>query len=359
MKVIIDGIIFRLQKQGGISIYFDKLIAKLLFYNVDVDLLGIEKMRSHYFLNPYLVRSIKEYFLFVKRYLPVIIIYNCKCKNRLFHSSYYRVVFYPVKLIFGIKEVCTVHDFTYELYSHGLRKYIHKTQKILALYRADCIICVSHNTLSDLLKIYPWTETKKIRVIHNGISDNYFPILNMDISMSISIDYKYGDFILYVGSRADYKNFDFVIECLKKHEHFNLVIVGAELNGAEQIYLNNALGERWFSEVLISEERLNLLYNKAFALFYPSSYEGFGIPLVEAMRAKCPIIALNIPVFKEFIPDSVYLMEDLIYEEFIKSLNLIKENGDSVISESYTRSLDFTWDNTTEQIIQTYKEIFE
>ena len=149
--------------------------------------------------------------------------------------------------------------------------------------------------------------------MHNGVSDDFCLI---DGALR-------GDRLLYVGSRAKYKNFDFVVEVLSETT-YHLDICGAPLSIKEQRYLDKKLGrERYKMYSTMDNHRLNELYNKARCLIYPSSYEGFGLPIVEAQKAGCPVIALNKSSIPEVIGETPLLLNELNRNELRSALEMI------------------------------------
>ena len=351
--LLLDNIIFSLQKNGGISVYWSELIKKLQNEKIPFTYLdgSKEKEQNISFKNINLDPKFKlnsiRFFLFVKRYLPI---YNSTIKNGVvFHSSYYRTINKRLKNKKGIKEVVTVHDFTYEKFSKGLKKTVHVYQKKKSIKSADLIICISNNTKNDLVNLYPEFINKDIRVVYNGVATDYYKINKSN--------FIFENYFLYVGSRAEYKNFDFVVYSIKKIKNFKLIIVGNILTKSEIEFLNTNLFNQWEYKSNVTNSDLNRLYNNAFALFYPSSYEGFGIPIVEAMRSGCPFIALNTSSIPEIVPEVDFLMNDLNFNEFEKVVKLIKEKRQLVIELGLEKSNDFSWEKCFSEVIEIYKEI--
>ncbi|EEY5971546.1 glycosyltransferase family 1 protein, partial [Escherichia coli] len=130
-------------------------------------------------------------------------------------SSYYRVHKSPN---LNVKNVTTVHDFTYEKYRGGMSKFIHSLQKYHAIKNSDIVICISNNTARDLLKYCPISEDK-IRVIYNGVSPSYKHISNMS-------DMRVNNSVLFVGAREGYKNFVLAVKAVGKLHGLKLTIVG-------------------------------------------------------------------------------------------------------------------------------------
>jgi mannosyltransferase len=357
MKVIVDLIIYSLQKSGGISVYWCEIITKIL-NNPKYSLFFIEKKYNHdnfirQKLNIDKLNLISEVGFFIEslnRFKSV----NLKLNNQkfIFHSTYYRSLSKLVKNKNKVKEVVTVHDFTHELFSKGIRKWIHIWQKKKAIQSADIVICISENTKKDLLYFYPKFSKKDIRVIYNGVSLDYYR----------KDDLRYVDnsepFILFVGSRVNYKNFIFTVKAIAQTNEFLLNIVGPGLTNNEILILNKYLPGRWKFSINILNTELNILYNTSFALVYPSSYEGFGIPIVEAMRAGCPFIALNCSSIPEIAGNAGVLMEKLDLESFNSAILTIKYNREIIINNGLNQAIKFSWEKCSNEILGIYEELY-
>ena len=109
----------------------------------------------------------------------------------------------------------------------------------------------------------------------------------------------------------------------------------------------------------ISAEDLNILYNNAFCLLYPSSYEGFGIPVLEAMRAGCPVVSTNLSSIPEVAGDAGLLVNNIKVEEFVKEIEKLEDNEfrDKIIAKGLEQSKKFSWDRCFEETFEFYKEV--
>ena len=358
MTVIIDLIAFSLQKSGGVSVYWYEIINRMLIQS-DSEHLFIEENRQKENIfrkelkiqENHIINEKTRLSNYLSRYREI----NLKISNKdfIFHSTYYRTLTKVVKKRNNVKEVVTVHDFTYEHFSKGLKKWVHCYQKKKAISAADVVICISENTKKDLLYFYPQFSSKDIRVVYNGVSIDYFRIPELKSKNNIS------PFFLFVGSRTDYKNFDFTVKAIAQTKDFILKIVGGNLNDKELLMLNKLIPNRWQSYINIANKELNILYNSAFALIYPSSYEGFGIPLLEAMKAGCPFIACNSSSIPEVAGDAGILIDKLEVSLFNEAVSMIDVNREDIVKKGFKQANNFSWDKCYKETLQVYKELYK
>lgn len=248
--------------------------------------------------------------------------------------------------------ITTVHDFTYELYPLGYKTKIHHWQKKRAILNSDGIICISECTKKDLLKFIPEAKNIPIKVIYNGVGD--FKVLR-----SNEFEDKY---VVFVGARNGYKNFSVAVDALVDHHDLKLVVIGGGAFGTqEKELLQNKIPNRYSHAGYISEERLNQLYSNAYALIYPSLYEGFGIPVIEAMKSGCPVIAANSSSVKEIATGAALLLDDISSSEISLSLSQLRDDlyRESIISSGYIQAEKYSWIKTAEETLNFYDEIRE
>jgi mannosyltransferase len=265
-------------------------------------------------------------------------------EQSVFHSSYFRV---PARKN-NVKVVATIHDFTHDLFFKGPRVWLHNFAKSRTILESDALITPSENTKRDLLKFYPQLNEKIVHVIHNGVSEEFKP--EADLAPD-------GLCLLYVGARDDYKNFRFAAQLAGMHKDCRLNIVGAKLTPSEKLYLDSQLKGRYTVHTNISTASLNTLYNQASCLLYPSSYEGFGIPLLEAMRAGCPFIALDGSSIPEVAGDAGYLLSSLDLEEANEALKAIVAAREVFIRKGLQQSLKFSWEKCYEETKKLYASL--
>ena len=293
-----------------------------------------------------IVKRYKSKHLFWKRYFDIRLPKNPQ--PFIFHSSYYRLCKNKEAI-----NITTVHDFTLEYYGRFIEKRLHCWQKYKAIRNSDYIICISQNTKQDLLKFLPQIDESKIGVVYHGVSQEYFII---DKSQKHNLPFEAESYVIYVGARYHYKNFDFTVEAVAKSDK-NFVIVGYELSKKEINFLNDKLGkERYKYLGRVDNKYLNVLYNNAYCLMYLSSYEGFGIPILEAQKSGCPVIAVEGSSVLEIIGDKTLLIKRLEIEAVLEKLKILSnsEIRANIISLGLENSSKFQWEKMYNQIKNIY-----
>lgn len=360
MKIVLDNIIFWLQKSGGGSVYWTELIKR---FNEQKDLQVTfydekEKCNNFFRNNITLKNVLIENFLNLKvrRYLnftkPIQ-------EKSIFHSSYFRISKSKNAI-----NVTTIHDLTAEKFDKGLSRLINYYQKKHAINKSDGIICISHNTKKDLLSIFPEAKRKKIRVIYNGISNDFFKI-NEDYSIN-KIDDRFSaleneKYLLFVGRRNSYKNFHLVVKAARIVSHkYKLVIAGEAFNQSEESLVKEYLGNNFLLFSGLDNDKLNYLYNKAFVLLYPSLYEGFGIPIAEAMKTHCPVIAANNSSIPEVAGDAAILYDNITENLIVEGINKLENEvyRNDLIKKGVKQFSNFNWDKTYLEYLEFYKELY-
>ena len=362
MKILLDNIIYSKMKNGGISNYWYEL-SKYLLNQKEVDIQFFEEANGELNFHRQKLTIPENDIISTTRSLPLLsrlLPIHYKSDDKLiYHSSYYR-------RLSGCKnqiEVTTVYDFIHSYYFPFLKKSVHNNLKFNAIKRSKGVISISKNTYNDLQRFCPTKPHQKAEVIYVGVSDDYFPIKNMDENQ-LEFLRKHqleSGFLLFVGGRTNYKNFDFAASVLNDQKDMKLVVVGGGFLSEDELKLfsKNAL-ERLVFMPSVENHDLNVLFNNAFALLYPSSYEGFGIPVVEAMRAGCPVIGLNNATIREVAENAALLIDSVSTKEFdIQKQKLMNTDfRQETIAKGLIESQKYSWDKCNRETYEFYQSLY-
>ena len=310
MRVIADNIIFALQRYGGISVVWKEFLTRART-DKDIDLTELDYVEK---LTP---RKLERY------RIPAI----TTPTPAIFHSSYFRIL--PQE---GVHNVTTIHDLTYHYYRHGLAKAVHLWEEERALRNSEAVLCISENTKRDVLHFYPWIKEEQLHVIYNGVSDEFYPIKSA----------KKKGYLLYVGNRSiDYKRYDVAQEVAR--------LTGLELVSAGSPDITRA--------------DLNRYYNEALCLLYPSDYEGFGLPILEAQKAGCPVIAQKNSSIPEVIGENGLMVAHDTPQRMAEAMadivkELLSRPKQDIIEAGFENAKRFSWDRAYEQTKKVYESIY-
>lgn len=338
--IVFDRIIASLQHTGGASVLFNELASRMYRDDVRYEEYGYkatEVTRPHFRLLP--KRLAERY----RRFPTSELAGNASAA--VFHSTCYRVPDRRVRAT-----VTTVHDFTYERVIGGLKRLVHSAQKNDAIRRSDLLVCVSHNTRADLLNFVPDVDPRKIVVVHNGVSDRFHPV-------NEPADRPY---VLYVGQRVSYKNFQSLVVALAAMPDLQLRCVGGgSFTEAEQRVLSRLLPGRFLHLGYVDEVSLNRAYAQAFCFAYPSLYEGFGIPILESMRAGCPVVAVNNSSIPEVSGGAATLAEDGSPEALRVAIQalFVSDYRNKVINAGLRHSAGFGWERHYNEMMAAYNKV--
>jgi glycosyltransferase involved in cell wall biosynthesis len=353
VRIYLDNIIFSLQRAGGISAYWGELCQRLhdcteSFFIEDQGA-ELNVFRKEFHLPHRRVLRTGVLPVGLKRYMPDVRILP---EGSIFHTSYYRPHFQP-----RVANVVTVYDFIYEFYRRGLPKLVHRIQKWFAIKRADGIICISASTFNDLKRLYPKLTYKRSVVIPLAASDNYRV---MQESHADGVDLPERErIILFVGDRMLYKNFRLAVQTVSRLPAYRLWVVGKALSDGEARYTRFHLGHRWDLFENIESDQLNSLFNRAFCLLYPSEYEGFGIPILEAMQAGCPVVTTGRSSLEEVVGSAALIAPDKTAEAFSRSIRQLEDEcrRQKIISAGVGQARKFSWDRCADETLKFYGEV--
>lgn len=367
MKLIVDGIIFENNPHGGIARIFKNILPIICdmdpelkitlflrndrYYNLpEHNQISTIFLSDVYKLRPW--RLWKPYFKTIQNLLLRIQIGNTK--NKVWLSTY----FTRPPFNWQGKEVVWVFDMIYELFPEVMPN---STPTIImkekAINNADEIFCISESTAVDLYQLYEKSKGKT-NVLHLSHDDIFTVRSKNEIDHHIPYP-----FILYVGRRTHYKYFDILLNAYSQWNRkgkIKLVAVGPSWSADEEKTIDNlGLSNNIILFEKISDDVLCDLYNQAKAFIYPSRYEGFGIPLLEAMACGCPVVASRIPSTTEVAGNIPIYFEPSDSESLLDALNFLfsHNNLQERIDLGIEKAAEFTWEKTAKMFYSNLKTI--
>lgn len=335
----LDDLIFEIQKFGGASTYWRELTSRL-----------------REFIPGEIIRN-KSY--------KISRLYSPRSSAKVFHSSHFRVSSSP-----SIKNVTTIHDLIYEKGLVGGRgKLINLYERKKSVVHADAIICISESTRQDFYEYYGGLiGIKPVYVIHHGCTrlpaGSVDPLSAFDNQVYSDLDLKSGQFFMFVGGRSGYKNFElllkaFVIGSFQK-QGFRIICTGVCFSDYERELIGNLkLSEAVISIGLVDAIALGKLYGVARALVYPSAYEGFGLPALEAMAAGCPVICADSSSLPEVVGKSGILINPHSPEQLADAMSsvLVDETRSHFSHAGIERAKLFDWRESARAHAKVYESL--
>tara|TARA_E500000305_G_scaffold36150_1_gene27501 strand:+ start:3902 stop:5065 length:1164 start_codon:yes stop_codon:yes gene_type:complete len=362
MKIAFDHHIFSMQRYGGISRYFVRLAEGLSELGASTNIL------APYYQNRYMRdiigtkvfgKELKQPLSRVSRlhFLANPFMANRLCKRidpDIIHETYYAAN--PLRGNPRAR-IVTVHDMIHEKFRSSFSKNDSTTKrKLHAVTRADHAICISQNTKADLCEIFSIPEDK-ISVVHLGFDE---PPWNETQSAAIAGERPY---LLYVGNRGGYKNFTTLLRAIGSRKpiftDFDLIAFGGgPFNRAEEALISSlGLRDNAVRQMEGDDQALQSLYGSAFALVFPSLYEGFGLPPLEAMANGCPVISSNTSSMPEVIRDAAEYFSPADADSIADAIEAVATSADrrgELIQLGRTRLGAFSWKKCSIETLDAY-----
>lgn len=274
----------------------------------------------------------------------------------IFHPTFFNDYFLPH--LKGKPFVLTIHDMIPELYPQLFRPDdIHIIMKRKLAPLAKAIIAVSENTKKDIIRFLNIPE-EKVYVVYHGCSFSSLQSSRSPYSFP---------YLLYVGDRFGYKNFiPFVKQVspvLKQHKGLHVICTGKPFRKEEKIWFKECGVSNLFINTWVkTDAELYSLYHHAECFIYPSDYEGFGIPILEAYQADCPVLLNHASCFPEIAKDAAIYFNinsngnnlSEILEDF---LSMNKYEKETLLTKQRARLDDFSWRKSAERLAQIYNSI--
>ncbi|MFY7912448.1 MAG: glycosyltransferase family 4 protein [Emticicia sp.] len=368
MKVLFDHQSFSGARYGGVARYFYDLMYNLKYeQGVDVEL-ALKFSNNDYLKNG----DIKHVtpFSFFLGYAKTNMVFShinrlnsafqiARQNYDVFHPTYFKDYFLP---FLGKKPfVITHHDLIPEKFStqYGGLDGFARDQKKKILDKASKIIAVSENTKQDILDIFN-IAPEKVEVIYHS---THFATFQPNPKVKISTPKRY---LLYVGNRDNYKNFDVYVEAiapiLQKQDDLHLICAG---NGSfssteQQLFSRLKVEKQILHHGIDSDDVLYQLYKNAIAFVYPSLYEGFGIPVIEAFACDCPVVLSERSCFPEVGQNAALYFNPDDKENIAFQVEKVLDNADlrtDLIQKGKKRLQDFSPTITAQKTLDIYKSV--
>jgi len=371
MEVIVDGIIFEMHAKGGISRLYQEILPRMCQLDdaLRITLLTEGKVKQsvpqHSRIAYWAIPSAARYLRPRRVWKPLVppvrhflrSLWIGRGGGKIWHSTYYTR---PEQ--WNGAQVVTVPDMIHERFADlydGPSYDEFRVQKRCRVQEADAVICISETTRQDLLRLYG-LDSDSIYVIPLAHSDVFKPMKQEGDNVGGLATMLQSPFLLYVGARSRYKNFSQLMRAYSvwpRRTEVSLVAVGKPWSADEERRLMElGIQDRVHLLVDVDDEALSQLYSRAVAFVYTSLYEGFGIPLLEAMACGCPVIASRIPSTIEVAGECAVYFEPTETESLIAAFDLALSEGRS--SERVQAGLDrvkrYSWDETAKQTLGVY-----
>jgi len=366
LKVAFDQQVFLLQEYGGISRYVCNLVRELagipgveakifapLHFNRNLANLRSDLRQGQVLppLTPKLFRFVSTASrIFASRAIS-------QFRPDIIHETYYSDNGFQTN---GAPRVLTVYDLIHERYPDLFENSQGTTHpKKLAANRADHVICISESTRRDLIAFCGVPE-EKTSVVYLGV--------DVDFVQAVTVARRYHPrpFLLYVGARGGYKNFERFVRAFSRsprlRNDFDLVCFGGgPLRVQEQEAIAGA-GLRSDQVVQLGgkDEILAALYQQAEVLVYPSLYEGFGIPPLEAMAAGCPVICSNnssLPEVVDSAAETFDPLDEAAMQDVLERVLYTPSRRSALIDAGRARYKRFTWEKCARETEALYRKL--
>ncbi|WP_160687165.1 glycosyltransferase family 1 protein [Clostridium sp. C2-6-12] len=248
-----------------------------------------------------------------------------------------------------------------------LDRFLRDMPNIIA--KSSGILTVSEHSKKDILKFFSFYPEDKVFVTPLAANNNFKPLNKM--ACKLYVEKTFGvtsPYILYIGGFSLRKNALGLIKAFNKiHKDLNLpykLLLGGSLKdeGAKlsAFVKENKMEDKIIFAGYIEDKILPILYNGCEAFVYPSFYEGFGLPPLEAMSCKTPVITSNLTSIPEVTEDNAILINPYALGELEKALVTLLNDEDlknSLSEKGYLRSLEFTWKKTAQNTLEVYKQL--
>lgn len=305
-----------------------------------------------------------EYF-----YRPISL--NSLAEADIYHSPYEPIPDEIRKAASHIENFLTVHDLIPIIHPEFFESNKDTVEKaILSLHRKSWVLCVSQSTKDDLCNYSSMIDPAQVFVTHLAASKLFYPCSDFQQIKAIRDKYRIPNvpYILSLSTLEPRKNIDHTIRCFfqliqqEKIQDLNLVLVGTKGWRYDKIFAeissNSILKDRIILTGYVADEDLAAIYSGALAFVYPSFYEGFGLPPLEAMQCGVPVITSNTSSLPEVVGDAGIMLDPKDADQLCHSLLQLYNQPSwrqSMSRKSLEQVKKFSWEKCTQQTLAAYK----
>jgi len=274
-------------------------------------------------------------------------------KAEVVHSTFYLP--HGLRVSSKSKRVVTVHDMIPELVPHFRRRLDFLTLKQRYVESADQVICVSESTKQDLLKVYGLIKAP-IHVVHHGVSPRFRP----DVAKADILPKRY---LLFVGHRHQYKDASVLFRAFgllaHQEQDLELLCIGGDKFTADELTLFDDLGiQGRVKQRFMEDEFVPSAYAHAEAFIFPSHFEGFGLPALEAMASGTPAILARATSLPEVGGEAAVYFEPGDHRELADMIGQIVNSTDlrtSIVDHGLRRAQEFDWRTAADKTKKVYE----
>ena len=368
MRIAFDHQAFCLQKTGGISRYFFRLIEELGQLSQEVEVFAPLYRNQYAAQLPKSVMHGRHVNDFPPYCADAAVSLNgmiARPQLRAWHPDVVHETYFSNARSGNNKQpsVLTVFDMIPELGLDGslvTQQMLRASKKYVAAKRADHIICISEQTRQDLIRLFD-IDPEKTSTIHLGCDVLQPPSRPLDTDLTEKIPDK--PFLLYVGLRGGYKNFNRFLQAVALSptlkSSFDVIAFGGGAFDAAEQSLIQTLGFQvdQIRQVSGDDALLAQQYSQASALVYPSIYEGFGLPPLEAMSLSCPVVSSDAAAMREVIGDAAEFFEPLDslgIADAIQKVVFSPQRARTLIDQGLARLEYFSWQRCAQKHLAVY-----
>ena len=368
MELTVDGLIYQFQHFGGISRIFTELLPRMCEIDPTLQITIFTSGRcrqdipTHPGIKHQALLPIDDLNRPHRLWLPIqqplrrLLQWTAidHSKEAVWHSTYLTM---PMR--WNGPTVITVYDMIHERYPDLFPSPYHerfKRQKRSSVLTADKVICISETTRKDVQSYYG-IDGVKLQTIPLAYNHYFRRLETGDCSQKLLYN---RPFILYVGRRGLYKNFKTLLQAYsvwQRRNEVDLLVVGSNWSDQERRWLADwGCVEQVHLLPGVDDQLLACLYNHAQAFVYPSLYEGFGIPLLEAMACGCPVVASRIPITVEVAGQHPFYFEPTDVDDLLAALDAALAEGrqPARVESGIRRAHQHSWDKAAKKTLDVY-----